>query len=228
MEIVAIAIILAIILGVVQYLGEKISKACGRYYKNAISFSAGVAITYLFLDLFPFFSFEVNDTNRFLFIFLLIGFVIFHLVEKYLYQHTKEGLIEKRLGIENQIVSFLYHFIIGIIILDFSILGLKEVILFFIPIAIYTAISSLPISKTSSNKIKLIASLSTLLGVLFAGIIYSSISIEIKISLLGIIIGGLFFSVIRHSIPIGKDGKPTYFISGVVIYTIIITISWLV
>jgi len=228
MELAAIAIILAIILGVVQYFGENIYKACGRYYKHAISFSAGVAITYLFLDLFPFFSFRVNNTNRFLFIFLLVGFVIFHIVEKYFYQHTKEGLIKKRLVIENQVVSFLYHFMIGIIILDFSIQGLQEVIIFFIPIVIYTAISNLPISKPSSNKINLIVSSSTLLGVLFASIIYINISIEIKISLLGIVIGGLFFSVIRHSIPIGKEGKPLYFIIGVIIYTLIITIGWLV
>lgn len=228
MEITVIAILLAIILGIVQYLGESIFKACGRYYKHVISFSAGVAITYLFLDLFPVFSFEVSNTNRFIFIFLLIGFVIFHIIEKYLYQHSKEGLLEKRLGIENQVIAFLYHFILGIIILDFSIQGLQEVIIFFIPILIYTAVSTLPISKHRSNKINFIVSISTLLGVLFAGFIYISISIEIKTALLGIVIGGLFFTIIRHSIPVGKEGKPLYFIIGVIIYSIIITINWFV
>ena len=53
MEFIAIPILLAMILGFVQYFGENIYKGCGRYYKHVISFSAGVAITYLFLELFP-------------------------------------------------------------------------------------------------------------------------------------------------------------------------------
>ena len=84
MELIIIAIILAVILGVVQYFKEKTFKACGSYYKHVISFSAGIAITYLFLDLFPSFSEKVLKLNQLLFIFLLIGFVVIHLVEKYI------------------------------------------------------------------------------------------------------------------------------------------------
>jgi hypothetical protein len=228
MDPIAIAILLAIILGVVQYFGENICKACGRYYKHAISFSAGVAITYLFLDLFPSFSVEVINTNQFLFIFLLVGFVIFHLVEKYIYQHSKEGVLEKRLGIENQVISFMYHFILGVIIVDFSRQGFQEVILLFIPIVIFTAVGTLPISQHPSNKVNFIVSLSILLGVLFAGFVYPDISVEIQTALLGVVIGGLFFLVIRHSLPMGKEGKPLFFIIGIVIYAPIIILSWLV
>ena len=227
MDFIAIAILLAIILGFVQYFGENINKACGRYYKHAISFSAGVAITYLFLDLFPSFSIEITNKNQFLFIFLLVGFVIIHLVEKYIYQHSKEGVLEKRLDNKNQAVSFMYHFILGMIILDFSRQGFQEVILLFIPIIIFTAMSILPVNQHTSNKVNFIVSLSTLLGVLFAGVIYTDISAEIFISLLGIVIGGLFFSVIRHSIPMGKEGKPLFFIIGIVVYAPVIILSWL-
>jgi hypothetical protein len=226
MEITFIAILLAILLGIVQYLGENIYNLCGRFYKHIISLSAGIAITYLFLDLFPFFSFEANNLNRLLFIFPLIGFVIFHIVEKYAYQHSKEGLLETHLSIENQVTSFIYHFILGIIILDFSKLGLIEVFLFFIPVLIFTAVDTLPINRHPSKKINFFVSTSTLIGVLFAGVVYSNISKEIQTALLGIIIGILLFSVIRHSIPMGKEGKPIFFIIGVLIYSLIILIIW--
>ena len=54
----------------------------------------------------------------------------------------------------------------------------------------------------------------------------SDISVDIKTALLGIVIGGLFFSVIRHSLPMGKEGKPLFFIVGIVIYAPIIILSW--
>jgi hypothetical protein len=227
MDVIAIALILAILLGVVQYFGENIYKACGRYYKHVISFSAGIAITYLFLDLFPNFSVEVVNTNRFYFIFLLVGFVIIHLVEKYIYQHSKEGVIEKRLGVENQLTSFVYHFILGIILVDFSRKGFQEIILFFVPIVIFSAVSTLPVSHHTSNKVNFIVSLSTVIGVLFAGVIYKGISIEVQTALLGVVIGGLLFMIIRHSLPMGKEGKPLFFIVGTLVYAPIIIMSWL-
>lgn len=227
MELIILVIILSIILGVVQYFGEKIYKVCGRYYKHIISFSAGLAITYLFLDLFPSFSENVINTNQFLFIFLLVGFVLIHLVEKYFYQHSKEGIIEKRLGIENQVTSFMYHFLLGIIFVDFSRQGLKELMVLFIPIVIFTAVSTLPVRQHPSNKINFIVSLSTLLGVLFAGFVYSNITIEVRTALLGVIIGILFFTVIRHSLPMGKEGKPLFFVIGILAYAPIIIWSWI-
>lgn len=226
MELIVLPLSLAVILGIVQYLSEYIYERSGEYYKHVISFSAGIAITYLFLDLFPNFSEQVRDTNKFLFLFLLIGFVAFHLIEKYIYQHSKGGLLKKRLGIENQVTSFVYHFILGIIIFDFSRQSIQETILLFIPIMIFTAVSTLPVSQHPSNKINFVVSLSTLLGVLFVGFIYTDMAIEAQTALLGIIIGGLFFSVIRHSIPMGKSGKPLFFTIGILVYTPIIVVSW--
>ncbi|MCK5260658.1 MAG: hypothetical protein KAJ44_00580 [Thermoplasmatales archaeon] len=226
MNILIVAILLSIIIGIVQYFSERISNKCGSYYTRIISFSAGLAITYLFLDLIPQFSINVVELNEILFVFLLVGFTFVHLVEKYIYQHTSEAHIEERLTIENQATLFLYHFIIGTIIVDFTRHGLNQVILFFIPIVIFTAVSTLPVKQHVSNKVNFFVALSTLFGAIFSGFIFTEISPFIQTALLGFIVGGLLFSVIRHSIPKGREGEPLYFILGVLLYASIIIASW--
>jgi len=89
----------------------------------------------------------------------------------------------------------------------------------------YTAVSTLPVDKTKFMAIRFVLSMSTLLGVLFASFV--NIIPMIYYALLGTVIGILLFTIIRHSIPSGKEGKPLSFTIGVIVYTlIIITLNW--
>lgn len=188
--------------------------------------SAGISISYIFLDLFPNFTNEATITNRYIFISVLVGFGLLHLIEKYVYQHTSPSLIEKRLEISNQIISFVYHFILGIIILDFVEQSILEAILLFIPIVIFTAVSTIPVQQHPSRSVNFIVALSTPIGVVIAYLLQSFLSLEIVTILIGIVIGGLLFSIIRHSIPMGANGKPSYFVLGILIYVPIIILGW--
>ncbi len=227
MEAILSAIMLASFLGVVQFFSENIISVCGRYYTHVISFSAGVSTTYIFIDLIPHFSEQAVHINRFMFLSFLAGFVVIHLIEKYIYQHSPHQRLEKRLGFENQAASFAYHFILGIIILEFAGRSFGEALLLFIPVMIFTAVNTLPVHKHPSPGINILVSSSTLLGVLFAGFIYTSISPAVQTSLLGFIIGGILFSVIRHSLPGGTEGKPLYFFLGVAVYSPLIIANWI-
>lgn len=227
MEAKFIAFIMAVLLGAAQFSSESIVKLCGRHYLRIISFSAGISITYLFLDLIPQFSIKAVRLNRLLFLSLLAGFVAIHLVEKYIYQHSPRQRIEKQLGLENQTISFFYHFILGIIILDFSKESLKEAILLFIPVLVFTAVSTLPLNRHPDKKVNAVVSTSTVLGVIFAEFIHTSMSPYTQTALLGFIIGGILFSIIRHSIPPGTEGKPLFFFLGVVAYAPFIIAGWL-
>jgi len=226
MNILFIAILLSIIIGIVQYFSEKISDKCGSYYTKIISFSAGISITYLFLDLFPQFSIHVVELTELLFVSLLVGFIFVHLIEKYVYQHTSDSHIKERLTIENQAILFMYHFLLGIIIVDFAKQGLNQLLLFFIPIVIFTSVNTLPVRQHISNKVNFFVALSTLSGVIFSGFIFTEINPLIQAALLGFIVGGFLFSIIRHSIPKGREGEPLYFIFGVLIYAPIVIASW--
>jgi hypothetical protein len=215
-----VSIAFGTIIGIAHYFSELFCLKCEKYRGMIISFSAGISITYIFLHLLP--EFVAAKMNRWIFLSILFGFVIFHIVEKYLYQHSPEDKLLKELAIEDSITSFIYHFIIGVILVSFVNQGIKQGILFFIPVLFYTSVSTLPVDMTKSKIIKAILSISTLLGILFAKFIYPDINSVLYYSLLGLIIGTLLFTVTRHSIPKLREGKPFFFVIGVIIYTMLI------
>ncbi|MBS3749370.1 MAG: hypothetical protein KGY67_06685 [Candidatus Thermoplasmatota archaeon] len=217
-----LAIILAFILGLVQFFSEQIVNTCGKYYTHVLSFSAGISVTYLFVDLFPAFSINAVETNQFLFVTVLIGFIFIHLIEKYVYQHSKDDSIDDRLEGLNQFTSVFYHVVLGVVIFDFSEKSIIKALLLFVPIVIFTGVSTLPVRRHSSSLIRFFVSLSTLVGVIVAWVLFDYIQGFILSGLIGFVIGGLLFSVIRHSIPHGKKGKPLFFVIGVLVYTPIV------
>ncbi len=220
-----LAAILAIVLALVQFFSEQLIDTCGKYYTHVISFSAGISVTYVFVDLFPRFSTGVVETNQFLFVTVLIGFIFVHLIEKYVYQHSTDTLVDNRLEGINQLISVVYHIVLGIVIFDFSEESVLQALLLFVPIVIFTGVSTLPVRQHSSSVIRFLVSLSTLAGVFLAWLLVDYIQSPIQSGLIGFVIGGLLFSVIRHSIPQGKEGKPFFFIVGVIIYTPIVLLA---
>ena len=100
--------------------------------------------------------------------------------------------------------------------------SLREGILFFIPVLLYTSVDTIPVDRASSKITKAILAFSTLLGILFSTFLYKTMSNSVYLVLLGFIIGALTFTVTRHSIPDGKQGRPLFFIFGVIIYSIIL------
>ena len=86
----------------------------------------------------------------------------------------------------------------------------------------HTTVSTVPVDITKSIASKISVAISTLSGVLFATFIYTNMDPLIHFILLGFIIGALFFTITRHSIPLGKEGKPLFFIIGVIIYSILL------
>ncbi|MDG6218216.1 MAG: hypothetical protein QCI00_02105 [Candidatus Thermoplasmatota archaeon] len=222
-----LAAFLALVLGLVQFFSEHIVKTCDKYYAHVLSFSAGISVTYVFVHLFPHFSQDVVKTNQLLFVSVLFGFIFVHLIEKYVFQHSSNDLVDDRLGVLNQFTSVFYHIVLGIVIFDFSEQGLLKILLLFVPIIIFTGVSTLPVRHHSSNFVRFFVSLSTLAGVVLAWLLFDTIQGIIQFGLVGFVIGGLLFSVIRHSIPHGKEGKPLFFIIGVALYTPIILYAFM-
>lgn len=220
-----IPLIFGLVMGVVHYLSERIRLKFKKQENKVISFSAGVAITYIFLELFPKFSEGVAEISRFLFLSILLGFVILHIVEKYLYQHDLDRKkLKQDLALVGAIVSFTYHFIIGMIAVNLITRGLEKGFLLFIPVLLYTAVDTMPVWTPKQKVGKLVLASSTILGVLFAS--FGHISTTMNYIFLGFIIGVLSYSSTRHSIPAGKRGKPFWFFIGAVFYSLIIIMSW--
>jgi len=217
------------VLGVTHYWSERINtKSVGRM--KAVSFTAGILITYLFLHLFPTLYESGFMLNRVSLVFVLVGFAIFHALEKYIYQHSKSTKILKmELRGVHTISLFVYYLVMGIVLVsiwrDVSELAAS---LFFVPLLLHAALSSTSFSELHDvvriPTVKFLLSFSTLIGILVG--YYVVIAQTAHYVMMGSIIGMLLYVTIVDSIPKEREGRPGFFLLGVIIYSAIIAFAW--
>jgi hypothetical protein len=226
----AMLLLFGVILGTVHYFSERfnfkdIKKMIG------VSFTAGILITYLFLELFPTLLEVGGAFNRISLVFVLVGFTIFHVIEKYIYQHSKSTKTLKRELKEIHTISlFIYYLVLGMVLANISeFVGLQAAILFFMPLLLHAALSSISLSELhgvirGNTTIKFLLSFSTLIGILFAT--FFEIVQSLHQALMGSIIGMLLYVTIVDSIPKEREGRPGFFLLGVILYAAIIALTW--
>tara|TARA_Y100000310_G_scaffold343159_1_gene449551 strand:- start:62878 stop:63558 length:681 start_codon:yes stop_codon:yes gene_type:complete len=218
-----IPVSLALILTIVHLFSKTISEAIKKFHIEITSFSAGILITIIILSLLP----EAIKGAEFINVFLLmlIGFTIFHIAEKYLYQHIKNKKELMKDLAELHIAGFyIDHFVIGLIIfLVFSLQG-KLGFLIFLPFLLHTVSSSFSLehcdkySKKSFNKIILASS--TVTGAIVANLVV--INTTLFFGILAFSIGAMLYIVIRDMLPKGRVGSILYYIIGVMLTLVIL------
>jgi hypothetical protein len=221
-------ILFGLILIAVYHYTNKLNIKKKSYYHNVMSFSAGVSITYLLLELFPLFTEKAQQINRLLFVSVLLGFIVHHMIEKNIYQHNKDHDLEKLLSLEENIFSFIYHVIVGILLVTFTLENILQGLLYFIPVMSFVFVSTLP-TRPHKNKYKsFFLGSSTFIGVLLATFLWTSWSPIVITTLIGLVLGVMLFTVIRHHLPFGRAGRISYFAFGFIIYSLLIIGSWYV
>ena len=226
-----LALVLGLILAIVHYFSENIEPTDPASRHKLVSFVAGISITYIFVLLLPEVYRGIESLHEFLFLFILSGFACFHLIEKHIYQHESKEVLHEELRIAHSSMFFFYHLIIGILLVELVNINVLSGILFFVPIVFHVAVSSaslkgIHISIRDRIMLKIVLSCSTLLGVLIAYVFI--VPSNILHALLGFIVGSLLYVVIRDSMPKETGGKAIYFVLGVVVYAIIIGVTWFV
>lgn len=227
-------IVLGILLSIIHFGSDKLFNVKSIRRMKFISFTAGVFISYLILELLPTVFLEGKMLMRLSLVFVLIGFSLFHLLEKYVYIHERMNRykMKKELKEIHSITFFIYHLIIGMVLVSvLNNISLASGLLFFIPLAFITGVSSLSLKGIhgrirEKRTIKTLLSVSPLIGVLIATI-FPLTSLLYSI-LLGFVIGVLFYMVIIDSIPRERKGEPTYFVFAVVLYSLLIGLTWIV
>jgi zinc transporter ZupT len=229
----AMLIIFGLIFFILHYYTPKIKVAHKARRMKIVSFTAGIFITYLFLHLLPaIYDADISFT-RISVIFVLIGFSLFHIAEKFIYKYQGRDRekLRRELKEVHSLMFFIYHFVIGMVLVNvtnqLSIIG---GILFFIPVLLHTAVSSLSFSEIygvirEKISVRLLLSLSTLAGIIVS--IFFPLTLDMYHILLGFVLGAMFYLVIVESIPRERRGEPMFFILGVIVYAILIGVSWL-
>ena len=221
-------ILFAVLAGVTYYFSNKFDVKHKPYYQRLMSFSAGVSIVYVLLELFPTFTEGAFAINKLVFVSVPIGFISHHLAEKYIYQHNKRHQLIKNLTFEENVFSFVYHIILGIVLVTFTQQNIVKGALFAVPLITFTFVSTLPTNPHTKIKKAFLLASSTLIGTLFALFAWTHRPPWAEASLTGIALGVLLFTVIRHHIPFGRNGRIGAFTVGFLVYSILIITSWYV
>jgi len=209
----------AAVLSLVHYYSERYTGRIERYHSELISFSAGLFITYIFLYLLP----ELMEGGKYMgnniFFLILLGFIVYHLSQKFLYQHVKNKKeLLRDLSSLHIAGFFIDHFVVGIIL--FLAISTEDVLvgmLVFVPLLLHTFSSSISLDHidehVSFNRpIGSLLAVSPILGVIFAKVLI--VNLEIFYSLFALATGALLYVVIKDAIPEDKSGKPEYFALG--------------
>lgn len=219
-------IVLALLVGVIQFISHNLDIRRKHHTQKITSFAAGVSITYILLELFPTFTDVAVKISRTLYLSVLIGFITHHLIEKELYMHNKRHELVKKLREEENIFNFVYHIIVGIVLVAFINQSITQGVLFFFAISLFTFVSMLPANAHTKNKKIALLSTGTVLGTAIALSVGKLIPLWLEFSFVGLIVGILLFTIIRHHIPFGRKGRIGYFTLGFILYSLIIISSW--
>ena len=214
-----IPVVLALILSIVHFFSRTISRIIENHHINITSFSAGMFLTLIFLDFLPRAATGMKYGAP-VFLALTIGFVIYHLSEKYLYQHVKNKkvLLEELAELHNA-GFFIDHLMIGfVLVLTFELESYTSYLIF-IPFLLHTVSSSMSLEhirarmKTRINRFML--SISTLLGALFAH--FAELQTFWYYTFFSFFLGALMYISVRDMLPGGKKGSLLMFLIGFLI-----------
>ena len=216
--------ILALILSTVDFFTEGLFSRPSPSKMKFISFSAGVSISYIFLVLLPEIYSSAIAINRLIFFSVLFGFGLFHLIEKYIRQNFTGPKMRKEHRLVHSTTSFVYFFVVGFILVKLVERGVVGGVLLFIPIMLHIIIDSLPRRHTKKHHMRVLSAGAPFFGALVASFI--DIGEVGNISLLGVVGGALLYTVVRESLPREREGRPLYFIIGLLFFTVLILFLW--
>ena len=220
----ALGYTLALILSAVDFFTEGLFSKASPNKMKFISFSAGVSVSYIFLVLLPEIYSGAIAINKLLFLAVLFGFGIFHIIEKYIRQNFTGPEMRKEHRLIHSTTSFAYFFVVGFILVKLTESSIAHAILLFIPIMLHITIDSLPRRHTKKHYLRAFSASSPFLGAVTAAFIDAG---EMgNVILLGVVGGALLYIVIRESLPREREGRPLYFVTGLLLFTVLILLLW--
>ncbi len=220
----------SIVLGAVHYWNEWLFFPNKEVRSQFASFVAGASASYLFLNLMPHVYAGVARLDRWVFLFILFGFVLVHVLEKYFYQHARGEEFRFKNRELHFGIFFLYYLILGAIFLDLLESGIIRGVLFAVPVLFYAAVSRMSFGEIhghirAQHIFRILIALATVGGVLLAWFV--TIPDIVRLVLLSFIIGSLLHIIVVDFVPKEAEGRPAYFAVGALMYALVIIAAWL-
>ncbi len=217
----SLTFVLAAILVAVHWFSEQFAAHVERFHAQLVSFSAGLFIAFIFLVLLPELVEGASLMGEKVFVFLLAGFVLFHVMEKYIYQHVKnKDVLLRELAEVHAAGFFIDHFVVGAAL--FFAINSPQIelgFLLFIPLFLHTISSGISLTHIDEHFQNRIISItlaaSPLIGALFAFLLNPAR--HIFLAIFAFVVGALLYVVIRDMLPEGSKGNPLFFVLGLIL-----------
>ncbi|MDQ6985224.1 MAG: hypothetical protein Q9M91_02770 [Candidatus Dojkabacteria bacterium] len=181
------------------------------------SFSAGLSIAYVFKILIPEIATSPSQSLNESMTLLVLGFSIFHITLKYIAKNNDPRRRDEFTEIEHVFVASLYNFLIGFVLIEHFEINFKIGLLLFVVVSVHSILMHLrhkhneSFNLLSLNKARLVI-FSPIIGGLFA--ILNPFNSQTTITLLSLTAGCILYIATREEIPLGREGKPFFFIIG--------------
>ena len=217
--------VLALIMSIVDFFTEGLFSRASPNKMKFISVSAGVSVSYIFLILLPEIYSGAMNISKLLFLGILFGFGAFHIIEKFIRQNFTGPELRKEHRLIHSSTSFAYFFVVGFLLVKLAGNGGSlSAVLLFIPITLHIIIDSLPRRHTKKHYLRALSASSPFLGAVLASFVDVG---EIgNVILLGVVGGALLYIVVRESLPRDREGKPLYFVTGLLLFTVVVLLLW--
>ena len=210
----------AVAIALCHILGEKISEHIERFHIELLSFGAGLMVGTFFLEILPQITVGETYLSRFIYVTFLVGFVLIHVLEKLVYQRAAgEREIAKDVTRFEAAGLAAHGLLVGVIIaVFFEAYGdLAYFILapFFVRAFALSVYSKHINEKIGSMLNRVLQSVGPVVGT-FVGLLLIANKTQLFL-VFSMTMGFILYITIRDMIPIGKEGKPVYFVAGAII-----------
>ncbi|MDD5022853.1 MAG: hypothetical protein PHU63_01665 [Candidatus ainarchaeum sp.] len=225
-----IAYVFAVVLSLIHFFGEKIVEKIQKHNEEIKSFASGLLLSFVFLELLGKMTQGISEGYTSVYFFVLLGFSIFHILNKYIYVHSGEKKERiKELG-ELHFVGFsIDMFFMGVVLSVFLTTN-SQIFPLIIALPLILHMCSLTLSTTLLYKkfrVKkryiVLISLFPILGVLASSLFIEIL--EVFYYILGFVAGLIIYFATRHIIPKDNKGKIEWYVFGVVLGTLMVFFS---
>lgn len=210
-------------------IGEKFSEHNERLHLELLSFGAGLMVGIYFLEILPQIPVGEHYLNHFIYLTFLGGFILIHILEKYVYQQiVSQRKLDQSRDLFEEVGLVAYGLLIGIIIVIFFETSGNRAYFLLTPFFVREFSLSLYVrhigEELDSQLIRVLQH-----GSYVIGTIVGLLLIQNKSQLyfvFSLIMGLILYIVVRDMIPQRKEGKTVYFIVGVLIIIVIDLLVW--
>ncbi len=206
-----------LLLSIIHLIGPRIEKFVHVRHVQITSLSAGMFLAYIFLDAFRVIAEAHTDLGKTVLLSFFLGFALYHIFSKYLYQHVKDRKKRAKeldeLRYAGVTLDAIFTGFALAIILDIN----QPVYFALIPFMLHTFSATIAFQShhryfKTHEIARLILAFAPLLGAILGTVIL--LETGAFFHLLAFIVGAVMYIAVRHMLPYGEKGDLNYFVVG--------------